>query len=115
MDMYTDDLITREELNQKIGGDKSEIMRIESELAMIEGQALNSEKIKAILNNTFREIEDIVDLRKASNTQLKRIIEKIEVDKDGQVEIYLKALSNINSNKSICLCDDNRKFRWLLK
>ena len=32
MDMYTDDLITREELNEKIGGTKQEIERLENEL-----------------------------------------------------------------------------------
>ena len=33
MDMYTDDLITREELNEKIGGTKQEIERLEKEIA----------------------------------------------------------------------------------
>ena len=35
MDMYTDDLITREELNEKIGGMRQEIDRIENELKMV--------------------------------------------------------------------------------
>ena len=32
MDMYTDDLISREELNEKIGGTRQEIERLENEL-----------------------------------------------------------------------------------
>lgn len=35
MDMYTDDLISREELNDKIGGMRKEIERLENELKMI--------------------------------------------------------------------------------
>ena len=35
MDMYTDDLISREELNEKIGGMRKEIERLESELKMV--------------------------------------------------------------------------------
>lgn len=103
LDMYTDDLISREELNQKIGDDKQEIQRLRKELALLDGQALSETKIKSILNSTFKDIEDIVDLRNATNAQLKRIIEKIEVDKNGQVEIFLKALSGLNSSKSICV------------
>ena len=103
IDMYTDDLITREELNEKIGGDKAEITRIENELSMIEGQTLNSEKLKTILSNTFREIEDIVDLKKATNAQLKRIIEKIEVDHNGNIEIYLKSLNGFDLKKELAL------------
>ena len=117
MDMYTDDLISREELNEKIGNDKKEIEELKKELALLSGQAINEAKLKSILHSTFREIEDVVDLKKASNTQLKRIIEKIEVDKNGQVEIYLKALSGLNSEQSICIDNTNNteNFVWLVK
>ena len=117
MDMYTDDLISREELNQKIGDDKQEIEKLKKELTLLDGQALSETKIKSILNSTFREIEDVVDLKKATNAQLKRIIEKIEVDKNGQVEIYLKALSGLNSEQSICIDNTNNteNFVWLVK
>ena len=32
MDMYTDDLISREELNDKLGGTRQELDRLENEL-----------------------------------------------------------------------------------
>ena len=35
MDMYTDDLISREELNEKIGGMRKKIERLENELKMV--------------------------------------------------------------------------------
>ena len=35
MDMYADDLISREELNEKIGGMRKEIERLENELKMV--------------------------------------------------------------------------------
>ena len=34
-------------------------------------------------------MEDITDVHEMTNTQLKRLINKIEVDKDGNVDIYL--------------------------
>jgi hypothetical protein len=45
-----------------------------------------------VLSSTFKEIEDIVDVHEMTNTQLQRIIQKIEVDKEGNVDIYLRLL-----------------------
>jgi hypothetical protein len=83
MDMYTDDLISREELNEKIGGMRKEIDRLENELKMVSYNLTKGEQLEAILNSTFKEMEDITDVHEMTNTQLKRLINKIEVDKDG--------------------------------
>ena len=90
MDMYTDDLISREELNEKIGGSRQEMERIENELKMVSYHLTKGEQLENILNNTFKEIEDITDVHQMTNQQLKRLIQKIEVDKEGNVDIYLR-------------------------
>lgn len=90
MNMYTDDLISREELNEKIGGMRNEIERLEKELKMISYNLTKGEHLEAILNNTFKTIEDITDVQQMTNAQLKHIVQKIEVDKDGNVDIYLR-------------------------
>lgn len=84
MDMYADDLISREELNGKIGGMWKEMEQLES-----------------VLQQTFKEIEDITDVRQMTNAQLKRIIQKIEVDKDGNVDIYLRLFGNLGLDESV--------------
>ena len=61
MDMYTDDLITRQELNDRIGGARQEIERLESELKMVSYQITKGDQLEELLNTTFREIEDITD------------------------------------------------------
>ena len=43
-----------------------------------------------------------------TNTQLKKIIEKIEVDKDGNVDIYLKLLGDLGLDEAI-LVEDRSK------
>lgn len=106
MDMYTDDLISREELNDKIGGMRKEIERLENELKMVSYHLTKGEQLEAVLNNTFKEIEDITDVREMTNTQLKRIIQKIEVDKDGNVDIYLKLFGDLGLDESV-LIEDN--------
>lgn len=106
MDMYTDDLISREELNEKIGGMRKEIERLENELKIVSYHMTKGEQLETILNNTFKEIEDIADLHEMTNTQLKRIIQKIEVDHDGNVDIYLRLFGDLGLEETV-LVNDN--------
>ena len=101
MDMYTDDLISREELNEKIGGMRKEIDRLENELKMVSYNLTKGEQLEAILNSTFKEMEDITDVHEMSNTQLKRLINKIEVDKDGNVDIYLRLIGDLGLDETV--------------
>lgn len=106
MDMYADDLISREELNEKIGGMRKEIEGLESELKMVSYHLTKGEQLEGILNRTFREIEDISDVREMSNAQLKKIIQKIEVDKDGNVDIYLRLFGDLGLDETILINHD---------
>lgn len=103
MDMYTDDLISREELNEKIGGMRKEIEHLENELKMVSYHLTKGEQLEAILNDTFKTIEDIADIRQMTNTQLKRIIQKIQVDKDGNVDIYLRLLGDLGLDEAVLI------------
>ena len=106
MDMYTDDLITREELNEKIGGMRQEIDRIENELKMVSYNVTKGEQLEHILNQTFKTIEDIPDVRKMTNAQLKQIVQKIEVDKDGNIDIYLRLFGDLGLDENVLISHD---------
>ncbi len=103
MDMYADDLISRQELNDKIGGSRKEIERLENELKMVSYHLTKGEQLESVLNHTFKEIEDITDVREMSNTQLKRIIQKIEVDKEGNVEIFLRLFGDLGLEEAVLI------------
>ena len=103
MNMYTDDLISREELNEKIGGMRKEIERLENELKMVSYHLTKGEQLEAVLNSTFKEMEDITDVREMTNTQLKRLIQKIEVDKDGNVDIYLRLIGDLGLDETVLI------------
>ena len=103
MDMYADDLISREELNEKIGGMRKEIDRLENELKMVSYNLTKGEQLEAILNSTFKEMEDITDVHEMTNTQLKRLINKIEVDKDGNVDIYLRLIGDLGLDETVLI------------
>jgi len=106
MDAYIDDVISRDELNDKTKGIKKEIDRIENELKIIACNLTKEDQLEEILNNTFKKIEDITEVRNMSNTQLKQIIKKIEVDKDGNVDIYLRLLSELGLDNTVLISDD---------
>ena len=101
--MYTDDLITREELNEKVGCMRQEIQRLEGELKMVSYHLTKGEQLETVLNHTFKEIEDITDVRQMTNEQIKKIIQKIEVDKDGNVDIFLHLFGDLGLDKTILI------------
>lgn len=103
MDMYTDDLISREELNEKIGGMRKEMERLENELKMVSYHLSKGEQLEAILNSTFRQLEDITDVHEMTNAQLKRLIQKIEVDKEGNVDIYLRLIGDLGLDEAVLI------------
>lgn len=106
MDMYTDDLISREELNEKIGGMRKEIERLENELKMVSYHLTKGEQLEAILNSTFKQMEDITDVHEMTNTQLKRLIQKIEVDRDGNVDIYLRLIGDLGLDETVLIDEE---------
>lgn len=105
MDMYTDDLISREELNEKIGGMRGEIERLENELKMVSYNVTKGEQLEGVLTSTFKQIEEIADVREMTNAQLKKIIQKIEVDKEGNVDIYMRLFGDLGLDETILIED----------
>ena len=73
---------------------------------MVSYHLTKGEQLEGILNNTFKEISDITDVRNMTNAQLKKIIQKIEVDKDGNVEIYLRLFGELGLDQSVLIYDN---------
>lgn len=109
MDMYTDDLISREESNEKIGGMRKEIEWLENELKMVSYHLTKGEQLEAILNSTFKQLEDITDVHEMTNAQLKRLINKIEVDRDVNVDIYLRLIDDLGLDETVLIEGDENK------
>ena len=46
-------------------------------------------------------MESITSVKDMTNAQLKRIVRKIEVDKDGNVDIYLRLLGDLGLDETV--------------
>ena len=92
LDMYTDDLISRDELNASLTKLKSEIVQAEHGLQLVAAQHAKRDERMRVLNQTFQKLSDITDLRQLTNAQLKQIVQKIEVDSAGNIDIFLRVL-----------------------
>lgn len=106
-DLYADDLISRSELQEKIGFSRDEMEEIESELNLLTSTSMQDDQLKTIIEQTFPTLSDLCDLRQMTNAQLKRIIHKIEVDENGTIDIYLPLLEDTRTAKT-ALVHNNR-------
>ena len=93
IEMYTDDLISRAELNEKIGNIKAEMEQLESELKLFGYHLDKNHILEEVIQMIFRTKEDIVSICNMTNEQLKQLIQKIEVDQAGNVDVYLHDFS----------------------
>jgi DNA invertase Pin-like site-specific DNA recombinase len=107
MDMYEDDVISREEMREKIGSVNAEIEKTENELKLIEYNLNKGDMLENILNATFKDIESVTSIDTMTNAQLKRILEKIVVDGENNVDIFLRLLSDVGLDQSV-LVSNNR-------
>ena len=103
-EMYAEDLITKEELKENLDGLLEQQKQIESQLKMIAFDFNCGENIREIMEQTFQTLK--FSVRDMTNTQLKQIIDRIEVDKDGNVDIYFGLLEEFGFDKSVLINDD---------
>ena len=104
--LSAEDTAAYEKMEQEVVDLGKEIERLENELKMISYNLTKGEQLESVLTSTFKEIEDITDVHQMTNTQLKRIIQKIEVDKEGNVDIYLRLLGDLGLDSTILISDN---------
>lgn len=101
MDMYEDELITREELNGRIGKLNHEIASLENRIKLIDYNLTRGAQLEFAMEQTLQNIEKILNMEELDNVTLRSILNKIVVKSDGNVEIYLKLLSDIGFEPNV--------------
>lgn len=107
MDMYVDELITREMLNTKLSAVNDEISRVKNDLKLLDAHSNTGERLEEIISDTVRSIERSADVDNMSNTQLKKIIQKITIDKDGNIDVYLNLIDELGLSDDFLVSDIN--------
>lgn len=106
MDMYVDELISRDELNTKAKDINEEAENIRSELRLIDGRAAKGDSLQKKLENMFSSAKAITTFEKMTNTQLRQIISKITVDKSGKIDVYFDLLDELKIGSDFRFCYD---------
>ncbi len=94
IDLFASELITKDELTKKITPVNDKLKQLERDLKLVECNLTTADEVEDILKGLFKKIEDVSSVKNMSNAQLKQIIEKIEVDHTGQVDIYFRVFGD---------------------
>ena len=86
---------------------RQEIDRLEHELKIVSYNLTKGEQLESILNETFKTIEGVTDVREMTNAQLRRIVDRIEVDHDGHVTVYLRLMGDLGLDGIVLVRDDH--------
>lgn len=92
-DMYVEDLLTMEELKQKLTPIKKQREHFEMQVRQLASQNDISNNIETEVRKYFKNMSNILKLEDWSNEQFKQVIEKISVTHEGDVTIQLKLLT----------------------
>jgi len=101
MDMYEDDLITREEMREKLDNVNKEIRDIESKLRLESDSSHRTSTLKDALESIFSDLESIMDINLMTNARLKKVIDKIVVDDSANMDVYLHKLSGLDFSSTV--------------
>lgn len=108
LDLYRMEYITKEELEDNMGDINYKLQQLKVQLQMIQKNISVGDKAQDILEDTFKKIKDmVVNTDNMDNVMLKRVIDKIEVDKDNNVVIFFKVLGSIGTKGTVQLSNNS--------
>lgn len=95
-EMYANDLLTLSELKAKLSQIMEELNILDVDLEQIEQATAILNNAEQIAHRYTEEINRFLDLDTITNADMRRIIDHISVNKDGNVKIVLKKLENLD-------------------
>lgn len=101
IEMYEMEIITAQELKSKTAELSAEIERLNGELKLFCANASEPEGIEAALKGLSGGIGSILQSEMVTNNMLRRIIGGITAGEAGNVEVYIKPLSEISGENAV--------------
>lgn len=99
LDMYEMEIISIEDLKDKTSGINGEIKRLEERLKAVQYSITEGDKLRRSLSDAFKTIDDILNAAEITNELLKRVIDRIEVAENGQIDIYFRLLTQTKTDE----------------
>lgn len=92
-ELYADEMLSMEELKEKTATITKEIEHLNAQLAQMNTNETRSSRIQ-----TYRyEIEKFLSLENLTNGDLRKIIHRIVVNRDGEIHIYLRSFADFTT------------------
>lgn len=107
LDLYRAELIKMEELKERVEPIELQIRRLEDKLRLVKANITVTDVLEDNIKKTYMSIESMLEQELFTNAQLKRLIECILVDKDGNVEVQLRLLSEVGLDENVPICYDH--------
>lgn len=101
-EMYANDIISMTELRSKTAEIAKHISRIDGEISGQNAERIKVKSTEETINIAFDEIDKFLSLESATNSDLKKIISAIMIDRDGVVKIHLKIEQTIGTKGKDC-------------
>ena len=101
MEMFQNEVINMQELKQYTNPLNEDIARLERELKLITSEIKEKDVLEKELTKTIKTVDDILNNETITNAMLKTIIDVIEVDSEGNVEVRLKLLNEIGTKPTV--------------
>jgi len=106
LEMYENEIISMEELRDKTKELNESIANLEEELKLVQNHISKSDLLQSGLNETFRDIDAVLKADTITNDLLHRVLDSIQVDEKGNVDIYLKVLKEVGLSETVQLSYD---------
>ena len=100
-EMYANDVMTMGELKEKTAQIAKELAALDDSLKLLEQSIAVQRNSENLVKLYIIEIERFLKLETVSNLDLRRIIDRISVNKDGAVRIILKKLDDLDARQNL--------------
>ena len=105
--MYTDELIDKDEFKEYTNSINSKINEFEKQIKLSNINIASEDTINKNIRKKINEIELILKRGEFTNEDLKKVIDRINVNKNGNVEIILKGLEHFDCDNEVIVRDES--------
>ena len=97
-ELYANDLISMAELKQKFAVIAGELQQLDADQTQYEHLLAIRQDMDHFLGQYVQEIERFLHLETVTNIDLRKVIDHISVNQDGNVHIFIKKLDDFGTD-----------------